>query len=384
MRPVRDSCPECRGDILRFPGSSPRTLPCPLCRTLIEVGEHGVRKADIWRRNPLGPPAAGPGGEDDKKAIVSQQAGAGRRLWVAASVLVSLLGIGIVAGFIVWRKPPQVPAVPMDGLERAASESRNSEARASGDDSASSDNANRADGDATPVASPPSAPEAIPAELRAAVRTVAPAVVTILAKPSDRKGLGAGFIIRSTRLLATNHRVIAGAPAAVAVQRRPDGTEGISRGIQGFVACDPQANLALLVLAEDWPAEPLRLAAARPAIGAAVFAAGSNEGILGVISLGIVTAYGTAAEIDAPNLAARLGVLRTDVPILAGMSGGPMCDQDGQVAGVTTFCHADAPSRGTPTDDGLRFAITAAELSRLIERRGDRVRPLSELPGIRQ
>jgi serine protease Do len=208
--------------------------------------------------------------------------------------------------------------------------------------------------------------------------------VTILAKPSDRKGLGAGFVVRSSRLLATNHRVIAGTPVAVAVQRRPDGTEGISRGIQGFVACDPQADLALLLLAEDWPSEPLRLASASPAIGAAVFAAGSKEGILGVVSPGIVTAVGTAAEINVPNLAARLGVLRTDVPIFAGMSGGPMCDQVGQVVGVTTFCRADAASRGMPPDDGLRFAITAAELSRLIERRGDRVRPLSELPGIRR
>jgi len=384
MRPVRDSCPECRGDILRFPGSNARTLPCPLCRTLIEVGEHGVRKAVIRRRIPSGPPATVPGSEDTAEAPRSRDLGAGRKLWLAASVLVGLIGVGLAAGIVLWRKPPQAPAVTIIGAVPTAPASRASKALPPGDDSADSAIPNRKDVDARPLTSRPPAPEAIPAPLRAAVRTVAPAVVTILAKASDREGLGAGFVVRSSRLVATNHRVIANAPAAVAVQRRPDGTDGISRSIQGFVACDPQADLALLLLAEDWPSEPLRLAAAKPAIGAVVFAAGSAEGILGVVSPGIVTSIGTAAEIAAPNLAARLGVLRTDVPISAGMSGGPMCDQDGQVVGVTTFCRSHAASSGMPPDDGLRFAITAAELSRLIERRGDRVRPLAELPGIRR
>jgi len=212
--------------------------------------------------------------------------------------------------------------------------------------------------------------------LATAVDSVRRAVVTIV---QDEDGFGSGFVVQRRRWLATNHHVVAGAKRAAAFRKQDGADEPITIKVEGFVACDPRADLVILALEKDWPAEPLRLSSKKPRLGDDVFAVGTPKGLTETVTKGIISQLRSAADLGQENFAPTTKIIQTDTFITHGSSGGPLCATSGHVMGINTF--------GLKTDTGkedFNFAVSVEELSRLLQKAGGRIRPLAELPRARE
>ena len=212
--------------------------------------------------------------------------------------------------------------------------------------------------------------------LATAVDSVRRAVVTIV---QDEDGFGSGFVVQRRRWLATNHHVVAGAKRAAAFRKQDGADEPITIEVEGFVACDPRADLVILALEKDWPAEPLRLSGKKPRLGDDVFAVGTPKGLTETVTKGIISQLRSAADIGQKNLAPATKIIQTDAFMTHGSSGGPLCAISGQVMGINTF----GLKTGTDKEE-FHFAVSVEELSRLLQKAGGRIRPLAELPRARE
>lgn len=137
-------------------------------------------------------------------------------------------------------------------------------------------------------------------------------------------GVGAGILwpVRKRRLVLTN--------AHVAAARRGDTllVEGSTGAVEGAVmARDEELDLALLELdasPNEWP-EAARLGDALALrAGEIVVALGHPFGVGGALSVGVVHAVPNADDI----------VVRADIRLAPGNSGGPLATLDGAVIGV--------------------------------------------------
>ena len=148
---------------------------------------------------------------------------------------------------------------------------------------------------------------------------LAPSVVEIRAG----SGIGAGTIWRPDGLIVTNHHVV---PWDRAQIRLADG-----RTMTGQVlARDPRNDLAVLgVGLGSLPAVTIRRDPVRP--GELMMAIGHPFGVRHAVALGIVlTAAGTVEGFERP-------LIRADVPIGPGNSGGPLVDALGRVVGINAM-----------------------------------------------
>jgi serine protease Do len=148
---------------------------------------------------------------------------------------------------------------------------------------------------------------------------VAPSVVEVQAG----HGVGAGTIWRSDGLIVTNDHVV---PFGRAEIRLADGRTAIGQ----VVARDPGNDLAVIgvnlsgLLAVDPRRDPVRP-------GELVMAIGHPFGVRHAVALGIVsTAAGTVEGFERP-------LIRADVPIGPGNSGGPLVDALGRVVGINAM-----------------------------------------------
>ncbi len=212
--------------------------------------------------------------------------------------------------------------------------------------------------------------------LATAVDSVRRAVVTIV---QDEDGFGSGFVVQRRRWLATNHHVVAGAKKAAAFRKLDGADEPITIKVEGFVACDPRADLVILALEKDWPAEPLRLSGKKPRLGDDVFAVGTPKGLTETVTKGIISQLRSAADLGQKNFAPTTKIIQTDAFMTHGSSGGPLCAISGQVVGINTF----GLKAGTDKEE-FHFAVSVEELSRLLQKAGGRIRPLAELPRARE
>lgn len=137
-------------------------------------------------------------------------------------------------------------------------------------------------------------------------------------------GGGAGTIWRADGIILTNHHV---APRDRAEVRLADGRELTAT----VIARDPENDIAALrVQAEALPALERRDAATlRP--GELVLAVGHPFGVRHAVSLGVVSAA------PAPNGHDRRELIRADVLLGPGNSGGPLVDARGRVAGLNAM-----------------------------------------------
>jgi serine protease Do len=137
-------------------------------------------------------------------------------------------------------------------------------------------------------------------------------------------GVGSGIVWRPDGLIVTNAHVARGARAAVELS---DG-----RTFDAVVtARDPRRDLATLAI----PASDLRAATVgdprtlRP--GELVLAVGNPLGVVGAVAVGVVHAVEPRAGDRGPRL------IRADVRLAPGNSGGPLADAHGRVIGVNTM-----------------------------------------------
>lgn len=394
--------------MLRFPGSASRIVPCPSCHAALEVGDRGIRPVvtvPASRRASVrdGREHAQVGVDEEivnaPEAMSGVATGAVTGPWQRALFTGVPVGVALAlaAILVLFRgRPDKVNAAlktnPVETAPTTPGSAGGQVTPASSKRAGEPDLANQRRDRVSDTASakcpaPPTSvlrSDTIPASLADVVRQVAPSVATIFVKESDGEGLGSGFLVHSSRLMVTNYHVIERASKAVAIQRRPDGSEGIRRAVQGFVACEPRADLVLLALAEDWPGKPLPLAPATATPGTSVFAVGSPHGLVGTVTRGIVSGMRRAGELERDDLAPRTALVQTDTFFSRGSSGGPLCNERGEVVGITAFGVTFRDGGKSSDHDVFRFAIAAEEVGELIQRRSPTVRPLSQLPRSRK
>ena len=151
---------------------------------------------------------------------------------------------------------------------------------------------------------------------------VEPSVVTI----STDTDLGSGWIAHVDATgsdIVTNYHVVADAVAA--------GTTAVDvlrfdEVLKGSIARTDRADdLAVIHIRERFAA--LRVAPARPNVGAMVMAAGSPLGLSGTVSVGVVSGFRSLFGAD---------YLQFTAAISPGNSGGPVVDRQGRVVGIAT------------------------------------------------
>jgi serine protease Do len=149
---------------------------------------------------------------------------------------------------------------------------------------------------------------------------------------NGRRGAGAGVIWRSDGIVVTNYHVIHRGRPRVSLM---DGNDYSTR----ILARAEHIDLALLKL-EIPDVEGFRLPVAEIAdsrklrVGQIALALGHPWGQLGSVSMGVITSLGSV------SLRWRKGslrVIRTDVGLAPGNSGGSLIDASGAVIGINTM-----------------------------------------------
>lgn len=188
------------------------------------------------------------------------------------------------------------------------------------------------------------------------VRSARPAVVRIRATGVLAQETATGFIVRTedgTDIVITNNHVIWGADeiyveTIAGVVVRAD-----------VVGSDPATDIAILRPRSRLDAGPHLVFGDDRSVdlGDWVVAIGNPGGILGAVSVGIVSARG---RVPHPTVAAQVFVdyLFTDAALAAGSSGGPVLGSDGRVLGVNV---ASAGQSG-----GLAIVIPARLASQVV------------------
>lgn len=144
---------------------------------------------------------------------------------------------------------------------------------------------------------------------------------------NGRHGAGAGVVWRSDGHIITNHHVVARGRIAVTL---PDGRELPAR----LVADEPEIDLALLKV--DAASLPAALVAdARSLrVGQVVLAVGHPWGQRGVVTAGIISGLSHAST---RGRRGSVPILRSDVILAPGNSGGPLVNAVGGVVGINTM-----------------------------------------------
>lgn len=143
----------------------------------------------------------------------------------------------------------------------------------------------------------------------------------------SRRGAGAGIIWRPDGVIVTNNHVIGRSHLKITLN---DGRKLPAR----VVGRDPEVDMAVLrVDARGLPA--LRVADSRSVrVGALVLAVGHPWGERGVVTAGIVSNIGTAGT---RGLRGSVDIIRSDVRLAPGNSGGPLVDAAGAVLGINSM-----------------------------------------------
>jgi serine protease Do len=189
-----------------------------------------------------------------------------------------------------------------------------------------------------------SADEPTALSIKEVTAKVRPAVVVIsfAGRDGSRQGLGTGFVIDKSGLIATNLHVI-GEARPISVQT----ADGNSLAVKAIHASDRALDLAILqVEAASLPA--LQLSEERPADGEAIVVVGNPQGLKHSVVSGVIS--GTR-EIDGRNM------LQLAIPVEPGNSGGPVVDMHGRVLGVVTMKSA--------VTNNLGFAVSVTDLKSL-------------------
>lgn len=182
---------------------------------------------------------------------------------------------------------------------------------------------------------------------------------TVLLVMNDKNGqplsLGSGFFIGDGKI-ATNYHVIAGAASGYAKVVGKKGTFGI----QGVIAADPKADLAIIKIKARNIAYLTLRSTDDVSVGDPVYVVGNPQGLEGTFSTGIVSAIRSIGHYK---------LLQITAPISPGSSGGPVLDTSGRVIGV-----AAATYKG---GQNLNFAIPSDYLKKLASKTGP-VTPLTK------
>jgi serine protease Do len=144
---------------------------------------------------------------------------------------------------------------------------------------------------------------------------------------NGRMGAGAGVIWRSDGYIVTNHHVIAHGKPRVTLA---DGREYPARPVA------KEANIDLALLHIEASGLPTALIADSHDlhVGQVVLAIGHPWGQRGAVTGGIISSLGTA---ETRNGHGAVPIIRADVTLAPGNSGGPLVNAAGGVIGINTM-----------------------------------------------
>ena len=154
------------------------------------------------------------------------------------------------------------------------------------------------------------------------VQRVMPSLVIVR---GHRYGAGAGIVWDANGLILTNNHVVGWHTPVVILQN--DG-EYESR----LIARDPDVDLALLSI-QTTNLTPLKPVAGSPRVAEMVFAFGHPWGQRNTVTRGIVSALTFAQN----RRGDKLPIVRSDVPLAPGNSGGPLVNASGEVIGINAM-----------------------------------------------
>lgn len=176
------------------------------------------------------------------------------------------------------------------------------------------------------------------------VESASPAVVTL----RDSEGLGTGFLMTATGVIATNRHVAEGDASM-------DVVFGNGNTLLGKVVYVDSSRDFALVKVDGTGFPHLTLASPdQIRVGEAVIAIGSPSGLQHTVTKGIVSAVRSGMQ-GYPGT-----WLQTDAAINHGNSGGPLLDMHGDVVGITTM-RQESDVAGNAVN-GIAFALSSADL----------------------
>ncbi len=159
-------------------------------------------------------------------------------------------------------------------------------------------------------------------EIHELIQKVLPSLVIVR---RSRFAAGGGIAWSTDGLILTNAHVVGRHPPVVVLH---DDREYEAR----VLARDPDVDLALLSI-EAANLRPLKLAGNPPRVGELMFAFGHPWGQRNIVTRGIVSALAFAQN----RRGERLPVVRSDVPLAPGNSGGPLVNARGEMVGINAM-----------------------------------------------
>lgn len=167
-------------------------------------------------------------------------------------------------------------------------------------------------------------------ELLAKVRSI---IVVIL---NGRHGAGAGILINTGVIVTNAHVVRHSLKVRVLLADDPE--------VEGQVAArDPRTDLALVKFPSNGTMAGAELAQAPPRPGEMVFAFGHPWGMRNVLTAGVVSAV-----TQAQTRGGTVPIIRTDLQLAPGNSGGPLLNAAGEVIGLNAMIFGGDQSVAIP------------------------------------
>ncbi|CAG0928913.1 putative serine protease PepD [Thermoflexales bacterium] len=177
-------------------------------------------------------------------------------------------------------------------------------------------------------------------------------------------GSGSGFIIDQDGYIVTNNHVIDGADEIDVTFW--DGSVATAK----LIGADPYSDLALIKVAvESDRLLPLSLGDSdQVKVGQRVIAIGNPFGLVGTMTVGIVSGKGRTLPADGPSGSSTSfsnpDIIQTDAAINPGNSGGPLLNSAGEVIGVNSAIRTDGTNRA---NSGVGFAISVNTVKRVVQ-----------------
>ena len=160
-------------------------------------------------------------------------------------------------------------------------------------------------------------------------------------RPRLERGQGSGFIISSDGYLLTNAHVVRNAQKVTITLTDGRTFAGVVKGTDEFL------DLAVVKVepeGKDLPVAPMG-ASSDLEVGDWVIAVGNPVGLDNTVTLGIVSSLNrSSSEVGIPEK--RLSLIQTSASLNPGSSGGPICNQWGEVVGISTAVRANAEAIG--------------------------------------
>lgn len=197
--------------------------------------------------------------------------------------------------------------------------------------------------------SPARAGESAPGVLDAAME----AVLVVHSADDGNRFLGSAFLWGAQANVALTNAHVVGDAAQVRLIDRQGRVVVVP-----VIARDPARDIAVLGLNGAMPDRPGLVVGPAPDLGARVWAMGAPLGLAFTLTEGMVSAAPRQVEPAVP-----LRLVQHNAAVNPGSSGGPLVDAQGRLVGMNARI-AD----GSRMFVGIAYAITAADLSRLVPR----------------